>query len=189
MRRAPPLPQLTLLALLLAACSGPAPGNAADGPPCPVGDLGSPAELTLVARAGDGSVADAGPGADIPLVEPPQGGQVIFVGPRARNLDGCSLTVKATIADPGSGAVLGADERIVDLTVGPDGWAAPPSGAPISSFANVPVCPSAASQEVDGRSWRLVVTVTDRNQRTATLSTTVVPTCGDALCTAECMPH
>jgi hypothetical protein len=146
-------------------------------------------ELTLVARSADGSVADVSPGSSVPLVEPPQGGQVLFVGPRARNLDGCSLTVQASIADPTSGAVLGADERIVDLSVAADGWGAPPSGAPISSFANIPLCPSGASHEVDGASWLLVVTVTDRNQRTATVSTPIVPTCTDAICSAECTPH
>jgi hypothetical protein len=95
--------------------------------------------------------------------------------------------LQGRLVDPASGAVLGEDTRIVDLAAGADGWAAPPEGAPIGSFSNVPVCPNpSAPREIDGASWLLEVTVTDQEQRTGSLSTTVTPVCADTLCSAEC---
>jgi hypothetical protein len=143
--------------------------------------------MQVIARGADGVVAGVADGGDVPLVEPPQGGQVLFIGVRATNLDGCSLSVRASLRDAASGATLATDERFVDLVTQGDGWGAPPAGAPITSFANVPVCPNTtASREVDGSAWVLAVTVQDREQRTATVSMTVTPRCADALCTEEC---
>jgi hypothetical protein len=172
------------------ACS-PA-GPSATTEPCPVGDLSSPPELTVVVRTADGSLASVEDGGRVPLVEPPQGGEVVFVGMRARNVDACGVTVAAVLRDPASGAAVGSGKRVIDLRgVTGDGWAQPGSPEDIGSFANVAVCPSAsATRDVAEQRYSLEVALLDRSGRGATTAVAVVPYCSEAglydVCTREC---
>jgi hypothetical protein len=161
---------------------------AATSGPCPIGDLTQAVEMIPVVRTPDGRTEDVHDGDAIPLIEPPQGGQVVFVGVRARNLDGCGLVIKATLRDPYSSAPVGVEARPVDLTASPGGWGEAAAPSDIASFANVPVCPSAVStRDLDGQRYVLDIDVTDRAKRTAHTTLDVVPTCAErSLCPREC---
>jgi hypothetical protein len=141
-----------------------------------------------VVRTPDGHTEEVRAGGAIPLIEPPQGGQVVFVGVRARNLDGCGVVITATLRDPCTDGVIGVEARPVDLTVSPNGWGEPSAPADIASFANVPVCPSsAATRGLDGQRYVLEVDVRDRDKRTAHARLEVIPTCTEtSLCPKEC---
>jgi hypothetical protein len=168
-------------------CSSPKPEAAPSGP-CPMGDLDEPAEITVVGRTPDGRLEATEPGGRISLVEPPQGGQVIFVGVRARNVDGCAITVTATLRDPETRRVIGMEARPLNLVRGADGWGEIASPDDISSFANVPVCPNAnATRSLHAEPYLLEVQVRDRQARTAASAITVVPFCAEeAVCPLEC---
>jgi hypothetical protein len=127
----------------------------------------------------------------VPLIEPPQGGQVVFVGVRARHLDGCGLDLTASLREVGSDKVLAFDRRAVDLALGADAWGVPPRPAEISGFANVPACPIAAlSTNVQDQPHMIDVRVRDRTGRTAGATLDVVPVCSEpslaGLCACEC---
>jgi hypothetical protein len=173
---------------LALGCSSPELTRAPSGP-CPIGDLAQPVELVTVVRTPDGRTEEVRASGAIPLIEPPQGGQVVFVGVRARNLDGCGLILTATLRDPCTNGVIGVEARPVDLTASPAGWGEPASPADIASFANVPVCPSAAATRgLDGQRYVLEVDVRDRDKRTARVTLDVVPTCAEtSLCPKECV--
>ncbi len=171
-------------------CSSPASavGRSEPSGPCPIGDLTLPIEMVTVVRMPDGHTEDVREGGAIPLVEPPQGGQVVFVGVRAKNLDGCGVVITATLRDPCTGQIIGVEARPIDLTASSSGWGEPSAPTDIGSFANVPLCPSpAATRDVHGQRYVLEVDVRDRGKRTAHAALSVVPTCTEASrCPDEC---
>ena len=129
----------------------------------------SPTELHL----SDGDVA--------PMMLPPQGGRVVFVGVRATNLDGCGMTLSAAFRDTTSRAIR-LDARTVNLTARGDGWGTvgEPDGriGNQADYANVPVCPNEwSARDIFGQSYELEVTITDRNGKTATKKINTVPQC------------
>ncbi len=171
-------------------CSSPAAevGRAEHAGPCPIGDLAQPVEMVVVVRAPDGHLEEVHAGGTIPLIEPPQGGQVSFVGVRAKNLDACGVVITATLRDPCTGSVIGVEARPVDLSATSSGWGEPSVPSDITSFANVPLCPSpAATRDIHGQRYVLEVDVRDRQKRTARAVLPVVPTCAESsLCPDEC---
>jgi hypothetical protein len=168
-------------------CSSPHPDAAPRGP-CPLGDATVAPEIAVVARTPDGALARVADGGALPLIEPPQGGQVVFVGVRAKNVDACGLLVTAALRDPASGLVLGVDARPVDLAPAEDGWGETAAPGDIGTFANVPVCPNPnAPHTLDAQPALLDVRVRDRNGRVADATLPVVPTCAErSLCPREC---
>jgi hypothetical protein len=176
------------LGVVLGCSSAAVTGAATPSGPCPIGDLAQPIEIVTVVRTPDGHTEEVHSGGAIPLIEPPQGGQVVFVGVRARNLDGCGVVITATLRDPCTNDVIGLEARPVDLTASPSGWGEPSAPADIGSFANVPVCPSsAATRGLDGQRYLLEVDVRDRDKRTAHATLEVIPTCAEtSLCPKEC---
>jgi hypothetical protein len=161
-----------------------------DGPTvCPIGDRSLPIEIVPVHWPADGDVTDLADGGDVDLVRPLQGGKVIFVGVRARNVDGCNLQLTAALRALGSQQVIALEQRPVQLAVGSDGW-----GHAASAFdhlANVPACPNAAATvDVDGATWRLELRLEEPGGRMAETSLTVRPRCGLAdqrdECACEC---
>ncbi len=184
---------LTLL-VLVASCGGDEP--ATDMMPstpldCFIGDRGAAPELQLVYRTVDGQMAPFVDGADIPLILPPQGGKVFLIGVRARNVDGCGLRISASMRDACTGRILGRDGRPIFLTADAEGWGIPRQPRELSDYANVPACPSfAALRDVDNEPYQVELSITDRDGRTAAVTTTVVPVCAEAQffdqCTCEC---
>jgi hypothetical protein len=185
------LTRAAALVLLLGCGSGERGGRAELVVPreaCPIGDLDGAPELTLLVRGPDGRAVPAG--ARVPLIEPPQGGQVIFAGVRAKNLDGSGLEITGSLRELGAEAVLSFDTRLVNLTV-VDGWGEPGTPEDISTFANIPACPNAAlSEDVQERAHVLEIALRDRRGKHATASLEVIPTCSQPelaqLCACEC---
>ncbi len=158
--------------------------DSAPQPPCAAGYLGSstapiafeisalgdsPTELRLA----DGDVA--------PMMLPPQGGRVVFVGVRATNLDGCAMKLSAAFRDTTSRAIR-LDARTVNLTARGDGWGTvgEPDGriGNQGDYANVPVCPNEwSARDIYGQTYELEVTITDRFGKTATKIIHTVPQC------------
>lgn len=179
---------LRAIVLVLAAC------EASDPPPeperCPIGDLAKAPEIEIVFRDEAGSVHSATPGGDIPLIQPPQGGKVLFVAVRAQNVDGCALKISASLRDPCSGTLVSLERRPINLVATAGGYGEPARPDTIDNFSNLPACPRAGtSKDVVGQRHLLRVTVEDRAGKTAEASVEVVPRCAEStrvLCECEC---
>jgi hypothetical protein len=127
----------------------------------------------------------------VPLVAPPQGGDVLYAAARVRNMDSCSVQVSGQLSDPATGNELAFDSRPADLVAGSDGWGRPPD--PIVAYvSNLPLCPDNNTVDIQGRPAKLTVTMKDKAGRVASVSQMVVPTCmqGDPvernLCVCDC---
>jgi len=142
-------------------------------------------------RTRDGMAVDATAGAQVPLTIPPQGGLVLFVGARVRNLDAASVTVTASLRDAADSPVLTLEQRPVHLTIGADGWAAPADPAGMFDWANLPACPlSSATRDVYDQPYVLRIGVADASGASTDAKLEIVPTCeaganGD-LCRCQC---
>jgi hypothetical protein len=187
------LRQLAPLVLLI-GCGGGSGGPDAqpDAIPCAtVGDLTQPVEMQVVYRTSTGIAAPLEDGAELPLVNPPQGGKILLVGVRVKNVDLCQATVQVAMKDLVTGRVAGIERRPVAWRIADDGFAEPSQPHEISDYANVPVCPNAnIAQDIDGNPWQLEVRFYDRDQHATEQLLTVTPSCADdvdpALCMCEC---
>jgi len=186
--------RLALPALLLAAACSPGSTGTAK---CTVGFLGddaSPPELDiLVLQAGD-KLATVDDGGTVPMILPPQGGRVIFVGVRATNVDGCGLQLTGALREESGqgdgGRQVRFDSRTVDLIATDGGWGASGTGAvssAISNFANIPVCPNEwSATDIYDNPYGLEVTIVDREKRQLTKKIVVTPECGEPANVGEC---
>lgn len=162
---------------------GGAGAGGAGGSPivCPVGFIGDPAKEPEIeafywgADEADHAIAD---GAVIDIIEPPQGGRVIFIGARARNLDGCAATLTGSFRDLTNNQVR-FDTRNVNLEETSDGWGTVHLGD-LSVYANVAVCQNSWSDQTiyDG-SFELEVKLEDRGGLSASASFEAAATCTD----------
>jgi hypothetical protein len=182
--------RMPLLASVLGAlaCGG---SSSAPAKSCFLGDASKPAELEVVYRTADGMTVSASDMATIPLIQPPQGGKVLFVGARARNVDGCGLTLATALVDPGTGAVVSLERRPVTLEPTGDGWMRPKRPTEASNYSNLPACPRAdIDRSIEGEVYELRVSISDSAGRKAQTSIRVIPTCGEPelaeLCHCEC---
>lgn len=177
-------PGVALIPATLLACSDDAPPAS-----CRIGDPAQAIELAAVHWSGDGAAVDLADGGEVDLLRPLQGGKVIYVGVRARNLESCELQLTAALRDPAGNQVIALEQRPVQLAAGADGWGWPAS--PFDHLANVPACPSAAAAvDVDGAAWTLELRLDEAGGRSATTSLTVRPRCARAdeldECRCEC---
>jgi hypothetical protein len=166
------------------------------GATCPrvgfLGDAAAAPDFDFLAVGVGGAVAPVPDGGSISILVPLQGGQYVFPGVRATNVDGCQLLVVGGLRDLTTRAVT-TEQRYVNLVPTGDGWGA--SGVPDQSvavteanFANVIVCPNNwASTDVDGHLFGLEVTIRDRAGRQLTKTTRVVPECSDPATFAGCV--
>lgn len=156
-----------------------------------VGDTSQPIELEITYRDASGNIEAMTDGARVPLVQPPQGGKVIFASVRAKNLDTCQVIQIIGSVRDGSGAgdlIIGLDGRPLDLVAGEDGWAVPREPLQISSYANIPVCPNhASSRDIYEQEYYLTVSVRDGADRRGSKTLRVVPFCGEAEYRATCL--
>src|SRR5437762_10927995 len=91
-----------------------------------IGDAAQPPEGVLVATDGvTPTMVDVKAGDAVALVRPPQGGQVVYVALRVRNMNRCSVKMSGRFRDAQSGGEVAFDARSVDLIVGSDGWGRP----------------------------------------------------------------
>lgn len=153
-----------------AGCSDDAPTS------CPIGDRTRAIEIMPVHWLAGGGVVELDNGGDVDLVRPIQGGKVVYVGVRARNVDGCNLMLTAALRDLASQQVIALEQRPVKLVDRGDGWGLPESM--FDHLANVPACPTAsASVDVDGAIWRLELRLEEPGGRMTETSLNVVPQC------------
>jgi hypothetical protein len=173
-------------ALAFCACGA---GPTATPPPtgCFSGDSTAAPAVSLVYQTSDGMLAPVSDGGTLPLIVPPQGGEVLVVGVRALNIDGCPLTMSTSLVVPQSGVVAAFDRRPVTLQPAADGWLEPKNPAGLANFGNLPACPIAGlGQAVDGEPYQLIVAIEDLAGRQGQASATVVPSCDQAATPATC---
>lgn len=181
LRRSSKLLALTPCLALLAACPSPNDG-------CFVGDPSAPPELVIIHQTLDGTYAETAPGGAIPLILAPQGGRVLFVGAKAKNLDGCPVRLLASLRDPCSNSLLALEQRDVMMKATADGWLEPEDPAQISNYSNLPACPRAAlERNVDGTEYRLRVELEDRAGRKAEAFVNVIPACNQPGLVDQCL--
>jgi hypothetical protein len=185
--------RLALWLLAVPACGDGDEPNATDAQAesCFVGDPAKAVEFEVVYRTADGETKSTEDMAEIPLIQPPQGGKVLFVGVRARNINGCGLTLATALCEPENGAVVSLERRPVTLELDADGWMSPQRPTEASNYSNLPACPRAdLARSIEGEVYELRVSITDSAGRKAGTSMQVVPTCGEPerseLCHCEC---
>ena len=182
----------TVLSFFVAACghaSNMADAGGSDGgPACALGFLGTegkPVEMKLVVRGKDQTSSEIADGARVPLILPPQGGRVVFVGVKATNISACGLTLTGSFRDLTNNQVR-LDGRTVNLRPTGDGWGAG-LDADMSAFSNIPMCPNQwASTDIFEHSFELTVTLSDAAGRTGTKTITTVAFCGEPQFEVEC---
>jgi hypothetical protein len=153
---------------------------------CPIGDPSQPIEMTIVDRKVDGTLEITQD--RVPLILPPQGGKVIFVGVRAKNLDGCPIMITASLRDICDQSIIGLDRRPILLEPAGDGWGEPKQPTEIVNYSNLPACPAtSASRNVQGEPYTLTVQIEDKNGRTAEKSLMVTPFCAEVQIHNECI--
>lgn len=174
---------LILLACTLAACPDDPPdgtgGSGGEGPSCTVGFLGDQAqspELEVFFYGADEADHPVADGAVLDMIEPPQGGRVIYVGARARNVDGCSVLLTATLRDPTTNQIR-FDTRTANLQDEGDGWGSVQPGV-LAAYSNIPACQNSWSAQTlyeDG--YLLEVKLEDSGGRVAEASFDVRAQC------------
>lgn len=166
-----------LLATLMAGSCGHPPDPK---PPsqCPGGFLGgsTDTQLEVFARGPLGEALPLSDGANVPLLNAPQGGYVAFIGARATNLDSCQVTLTGSVRDLANGQVR-LDERTINLEPDSTGWGQSNIDQ-IASLANVPLCPNEWSgTDIYAAPYGLTVSVQDAQGHTASKTIQVHFTC------------
>lgn len=176
---------VALLVPLVAGCPSPQP--------CFFGDEGAPPEMDVGMRGTRGVFIDVNDGDPVDLTFPVQGGHVLFVAARLRNMNGCRVDFSARLVDPDTGE-LGSEEerRQIDFTVD-GGNGVIPDLSDTANTANVPVCPNTfGSKDRVDVPWNLEVVARDEQGREARAVRRVVPMCRQpgpysrAACVCEC---
>lgn len=159
-----------------------------EGPACTLvflGDKSTPVVLEIVARGIDGKSRVIRDGDAVPLVYPPQGGRVVFVGVRATNLDACAVKLTGSIRDETTGQ-LRLDARTINLLPTGDGWGAS-LDVDIATFSNIPMCPNQwASADVFDHDYQLTLSVIDKAGRAGQQTIRVTPKCAEPDRATEC---
>jgi hypothetical protein len=187
---------LALASFALAACSGPHDEGGDAGPDAPVellGDATAPPDFDFLVLQADNTVTPVSDGGTVPIVTPPQGGRVVFVGVRATNIDGFGLQLTGALRDLKTQQVQ-FDSRTVNLIATGDGWgvsgtANEPVAAAIANFSNIAVCPNEwSSTDIYGHEYGLEVTIQDKERRPALTKTIrVTPQCAEPMALGECL--
>ena len=127
-------------------------------------------------------------GDDLQLVQPPQGGFVVFVGARVRGLADPTVQLASKLSDAQSGAEIANDGRVVQLKQ--DGDAYVPDLRSYVNVSNITVCPANTSQNLYDRAATLEVTVTElKSGRAGTGHANVTLRCAAAtasVCMCQC---
>jgi hypothetical protein len=155
---------------------------------CFVGDRSLPPQIEVVYRDVDNTMQPLSEGGEVPLILPPQGGKVMVVGVRARNLDGCPLEIATSIRDTCSNAIVALERRPITLEPTADGWLEPLAPADLTNYSNLPACPRAnLDRDVHGQPYVLTIRVTDKENRTAETMLEIVPTCAEPQFMDQCL--
>jgi len=172
-----------VVAIHLLACSPPSnpidDGESTSGCKLPyIGDPNAEMIMDVVSLGPNGKMKPVEDGSDVTLIFPEQGGRVVFVGVRARNVDPCAARIAGALRDPISKQVR-IDYRIVNLQIAPDGYGQSDIGDTFS-FANIPVCPNQWSdQDIMDAPYELTISLTDKDGRKSTKVLQVTPRCDE----------
>jgi hypothetical protein len=173
------------------ACSPDAPS---DPVPCSggfLGDAASPVQVAITAVTPDYVTEPLVDGGTISLMQPPQGGQVVFVGARVTNVDSCGLQLTGALRNETTQQVT-VDSRTINLIPTDGGWGVTgPIGANVqglvSNYANIPACDNNwSASDVDGHEYGLEVVVKDRGGRMGSAKIRVTPECNEPLSAVNC---
>jgi hypothetical protein len=171
--------------LLFAACSKASSGGPSDK--CFVGDPSKPIEMVVVHQTPSGAIAETMSEGRVPLIQPIQGGKVLFISVRARNLDGCPVHITTSLTDPCTNAVAALEGRDVILKASSDGWLEPDLPAEPDNYSNLAACPTQnLSRDIDEQVYTLKVQIQDHDGRTQETSLDIVPFCGEPMITDRC---
>lgn len=193
------LASLTAAALALAASSC----GDDDMPLACVGDyLGDPAapmEIELFALGEDLLPRELPACGPVDIVEPPQGGRVLFIGVRARNLDPCDVKMSGALRDPTDESISGLEARstIFRPIAGRPGWGETSAGGDTENgfryVANIPVCPNmtANNRDIQQQVGLVEIALTDKRGKRGNLRQPVFPRCAqpdrNKRVTCECL--
>ena len=147
-------------------------------------DKQAPAEIQIVHLDANNMVIETQPMAQVPLIAPPQGGWIVLLGVRAKNV-ASQATLTTALVDACDDQVIQIDRRPTHLDIGGDGWGL----SSLTTFGNLPVCPElTATRDLHDVPYLVKVSVEDADGQKASASLTVVPTCPPdaSRCTCEC---
>jgi hypothetical protein len=171
--------------LAMAACGGESTPDAREAERCPIGDMSAAPEVEIMHLDGQSAVVHTQAMAEVPLLAPPQGGWIVLLGAKARNIDGCRLTLKTVLVDACNDQILQIDSRPTKLEVGSDGWGV----SSATTFGNLPVCPQlTAERDLHDAPYRVQVILEDGDGKKGQADMTIVPVCpaNTPLCTCQC---
>lgn len=153
-----------------------------------MGDPAAPPELQLVFRTAQGELADLVDGEQVPLVIPPQGGHIVAIGARLRNVDICGMQMSALLRDPCTDRILGREGRPINLEVNAEGWALPTAPERLDNYVNINACPNlASSRDLDLQPYLLELRAVNLNvELSLTAQATVTPVCGEPDTAGQC---
>jgi hypothetical protein len=157
---------------------------------CFVGDRALDPEIEVVYRGANGALVPVTDGTEVPLILPPQGGKVMLVGVRAKNLDGCPLTLRTAIRDVCNNGTISTEGRPVAMEKKGE-WLEPVQPIELSNYSNLPACPKASlTRDLHGNPYKLIVIVEDKDKRRAEKQLIITPTCSEPefeeQCRCEC---
>lgn len=158
---------------------------------CFIGDQSKDPEIGLVYRSSDGVMHELAAGGQVPLILPPQGGKVMFIGVRAKNIDGCPVTLTASLRDQCTNNLVALEERPVTLEATGDGWLTPKVPTALENYSNLPACPRASiDRDINNEPYELTIKVEDKTGRKGSVKMMVTPACMDSSekdqCECEC---
>ncbi len=204
-RLRPTLVTLTVSALsvaLAAAECEPPPDPKADAGPDPIvecffGDESAEPEGELVFMDENFTMQDLVPGGPVPAILPPQGGKVILVGARVRNMDLCSLQANGGVFDDCQqpSRIIGREGRGIAMVENAAiGFGEPKDPDTLNNYVNIPLCGNfSSSRDIDGEPYRVELRFSDRARRSLVLTADITPFCagtpGDGIfeqCECEC---
>lgn len=180
------------IAFALSGCPEPEPQPDAGPVDCFVGDPEQLPELQLVYRTAKGELADLADGDEVPLIIPPQGGHIVAIGARLRNVNICGLQMSALLRDPCTNRILGREGRPTFLEANADGWAVPIAPGLLDNFVNINACPNlVSSRDLDRQPYLLELRAVNFNaELSLTSQLTVTTVCGEPdsarLCECQC---
>jgi len=192
------------LAAALLCGAGDCPGDDGPGPDggvpiveCFFGDASAQPEGELVFLDENFTLQPLVSGQAVPAILPPQGGKVIFVGARIKNMDMCSLQANGGVFDDCQTPprIIGREGRGIQMVI-TDGlpFAEPADPTTLNNYVNIPLCGNfTSSRDIDGEPYRVEIRFSDRARRTLVLQADVTPFCpgtpGDGVfeqCECEC---
>jgi hypothetical protein len=152
---------------------------------CPIGDPNLPVELEIMHLDARRDMYKTEIDAAVPLVPAAQGAFIMLLGVRATNLDGCNLQLTTSFRDLCSDAIIKIDQRPTVLEDTGDGWGV----SSLGTFSALPFCPQVTTlRNLQGEPYVITVAVRDLDDRQASKSVPIMPTCSpnDARCACEC---